>query len=44
MKIHTEDFRVPEGEDVNLGKWPTDVGPLYKSKKHYKERLDDHVA
>nr|WP_294516656.1 ADP-polyphosphate phosphotransferase [uncultured Rhodopila sp.] len=44
MKIHTEDFRVPEGEDVDLGKWPTDVGPLYKSKKHYKERLDDHIA
>ena len=44
MKIHTEDFRVPEGEDVDLGKWPTDVGPLYNSKKHYKERLDDHIA
>jgi len=44
MKIHTEDFRVPEGEDVDLSKWPTDVGPLYKSKKHYKERLDDHIA
>jgi PPK2 family polyphosphate:nucleotide phosphotransferase len=44
MKIHTEDFRVPEGEDVNLGKWPTDVGPLYKSKKHYKERLEDHIS
>ena len=44
MKIHTEDFRVPEGEDVDLGKRPTDVGPLYKSKKHYKERLDDHIA
>ena len=44
MKIHTEDFRVPEGEDVNLGKWPTDVGPLHKSKKHYKERLEDHIS
>jgi len=44
MKIQTMDFRVPEGEDVNLGKWPTDVGPLYKSKKHYKDRLEDHIA
>ena len=44
MKIHAENFRVPEGKDVDLGKWPTDVGPLYKSKKHYKERLDDHIA
>ena len=28
----------------SLGKWPTDVGPLYKSKQHYKERLEDHIA
>jgi PPK2 family polyphosphate:nucleotide phosphotransferase len=43
MKIHTKDFRVPEGEDVNLKKWPTDIDPLYKSKKHCKERLEDHA-
>ena len=36
MKIHSKDFRVPEGEAVSLKKWPTDVEPLYKSKKHYR--------
>jgi PPK2 family polyphosphate:nucleotide phosphotransferase len=44
VKIHSKDFRVPEGDAVDLKKWPTDVKPLYKSKKHYKERLEDHVA
>jgi len=44
MKIRSKDFRVPEGDAVNLKKWPTDVKPLYKSKQHYKERLEEHVA
>ena len=44
MKIQSKDFRVPEGDAVNLKKWPTDVKPVYKSKKHYKERLEEHVA
>ena len=43
MKIHSKDFRVPEGEAVSLKKWPTDVEPLYKSKKHCKERPEAHV-
>ena len=33
VKIHSKDFRVPEGEEVSLKKWPTDVEPLYKSTK-----------
>jgi PPK2 family polyphosphate:nucleotide phosphotransferase len=44
MKIDSNDFRVREGDHVDLGKWPTDVKPVYKSKKHYKTMLDDHVA
>ena len=44
MKIHIKDFRVPDGEKVDLKKWPTDVKPLYKSKEHYKEKLDEHIA
>ena len=44
MKIHTKDFRVPDGEKVDLKKWPTDVKPVYKSKEQYKEKLDDHIA
>ncbi len=44
MKISSKDFRVREKDEVDLGKWPTSVEPVYKSKEHYKERLDEHVA
>lgn len=44
MKISSNDFRVPERNDVNLGTWPTNVKPVYKSKKHYKKALEEQVA
>ena len=44
MKIVTKDFRVNEGDEVDLEKWPTKVDPVYKSKKQYKKLLEDHVA
>ena len=44
MKIHSKDFRVREGDDVNLKKWPTSVDPVYKSKDQYKKLLEQHVA
>jgi PPK2 family polyphosphate:nucleotide phosphotransferase len=44
MKINTNDFRVREGDEVDLKKWPTTVKPVYKSKKHYKKLLEEHVA
>jgi PPK2 family polyphosphate:nucleotide phosphotransferase len=44
MKIDVNDFRVPEGKKVSLHKWATDVKPLYKSEKHYKELLDADVG
>jgi PPK2 family polyphosphate:nucleotide phosphotransferase len=44
MRIKTEDFRVREGEAVDLKKWPTRVDPVYKSKAVYKALLADHVA
>jgi PPK2 family polyphosphate:nucleotide phosphotransferase len=44
MKISSKDFRVREGDDVHLKKWPTLVDPVYKSKEHYKELLTDHVT
>ncbi|HVA13270.1 MAG TPA: ADP-polyphosphate phosphotransferase [Stellaceae bacterium] len=44
MKIHTKDFRVGEGDKVNLDKWPTKVDPVCKSKGQYKKLLEDHVA
>ena len=43
MKIHPKDFRVEEGDDVDLEKWPTKVDPVYRSKAQYKKLLDAHV-
>jgi PPK2 family polyphosphate:nucleotide phosphotransferase len=44
MKIHTKDFRVTEGDEVDLRKWATKVDPVYKSKEQYKALLEEHVA
>jgi PPK2 family polyphosphate:nucleotide phosphotransferase len=44
MKIHSKDFRVGEGDEVNLEKWPTRVDPVYTSKEEYKKLLEEHVA
>src|SRR5271170_4524666 len=44
MKINSKDFRVREGDKVNLEKWPTKVEPVYKSKEQYKNLLEEHVA
>lgn len=43
MKIHTKDFRVGEGDEIDLETWPTRVDPAYKSKDQYKTLLEDHV-
>ena len=43
MKINSGDFRVREGDKVDLRKWPTSVEPVCNSKKHYKELLEEHV-
>ena len=44
MKINSKDFRVGEGDKVNLKKWPTSVDPVYKSKEQYQKLLGEHVA
>src|SRR5271170_7829923 len=44
MKLHAKDFRVREGDEVNLKKWPTKVDPVYKSKEQYKEFMENHVT
>ncbi len=44
MKISSKNFRVREGDDVDLKKWPTIVDPVYKSKEQYQELLTDHVT
>jgi PPK2 family polyphosphate:nucleotide phosphotransferase len=43
MNIKVKDFRVPEGKKVSLKKWPTQVEPVYKSKKIYKKKLKKQV-
>jgi PPK2 family polyphosphate:nucleotide phosphotransferase len=43
MKIHIKEFRVREGDKVQLKAWPTRVKPCYKSKHHYESLLAEHV-
>ena len=43
MHIDPKDFRVPDGKNVRLEKWPTDIGPLYNSDKQCKELLAGDV-
>ena len=43
MNISDKDFRVPEGEKVNLEKLPTWVEPVYSSKKEYRKILEKQV-
>lgn len=44
MKINSKVFRVEQGGDVDLKKWPTIIDPIYKSKEQYQELLTEHVA
>jgi PPK2 family polyphosphate:nucleotide phosphotransferase len=44
MNLDPKDFRVGEGDEVDLKKWPTMVEPSYKSKGQYKELLEQHVG
>src|SRR5216684_2166661 len=44
MKIHIKEFRVREGDKVQLKAWPTRVKPCYKSKHHYESLLAEHVG
>jgi PPK2 family polyphosphate:nucleotide phosphotransferase len=44
MKIKINEFQVPEGEKVNLKKWPTVVKPVYESKAQYQELLEAQVG
>jgi PPK2 family polyphosphate:nucleotide phosphotransferase len=44
MTINSQKFRVKEGAQIRLPKWPTNVAPYYKSKKHYRKLLEDQVT
>jgi PPK2 family polyphosphate:nucleotide phosphotransferase len=43
MKINPDDFRAGEGKKIHLGKWPTGIKKVYRSKAHCDELLADHV-
>ncbi len=44
MKIRPKDFRVREGDAVDLKKWPTVIEALDRSKRRYKDLLAEHVS
>jgi len=44
MKARSEDFRVHQGDEIDLQKWPTNVAPVYVSKHDYKKFLAEHVV
>jgi PPK2 family polyphosphate:nucleotide phosphotransferase len=43
MHIKSDDFRVHEGAEVDLKKWPTIVAPVYETTQQYEELLRKHV-
>jgi PPK2 family polyphosphate:nucleotide phosphotransferase len=44
MKIESANFRVREGDEVDLRKWPTKTEPVYASEANYQALLAEHVA
>ena len=44
MKINSKEFRVGDGCEVNLKKWPTKMKSIYRSKDQYKKHLEKHVS
>ena len=44
MKFSSSDFRVREGDKVDLKKVPTLIEPVYSSKEQYRKFLQEHVA
>ncbi len=44
MKINSKEFCVNEGDDVDLGKRPTKIEAVYRSKHDYHRMLKQHVS
>ncbi len=44
MRVHAKDFRVREGNKIDLKEWTTRVDPYYRSKKQYKKILREHIT
>ena len=43
MHLKSNDFRVREGEQVDLKEWPTRIDPMYASDDEYQKLLRKHV-
>ncbi len=43
MHIKSSDFRVREGDKVDLEQWPTLVAPVYQTTEQYQDLLSKHV-
>jgi PPK2 family polyphosphate:nucleotide phosphotransferase len=43
VHIKSNEFRVREGADVDLGKWPTRAAPVYRTNEQYQDLLRKHV-
>jgi PPK2 family polyphosphate:nucleotide phosphotransferase len=43
MSIHSKDYRVREGTEVDLDKWPTQTARVYKDDADYQSILKEHV-
>jgi PPK2 family polyphosphate:nucleotide phosphotransferase len=41
MKLDTDQFRVPAESDLSLESFPTKIGPLYRNKTDYQEKLEE---
>ena len=44
MRVHAKDFRVRQGNKIDLKEWTTRVDPYYRSKKQYKKILREHIT
>ena len=43
MTIDSKTYHVPPGKKLDLSDWPTAAPSLTKSKKQYKQLLEEHV-
>ena len=43
MHIKSSDFRVREGDKIDLEQWPTLVAPVYDTTEQYQDLLSKHV-
>ncbi len=43
MHIKSGDFRVREGDEIELEQWPTLVSPVYRTTAQYQDLLSKHV-